>query len=123
MPCTSSRASIETWLSVGNSYWLSRIRLCQMLAGRRAKRVNGALVDGLNILGLERGPPDHQGIEDNTNRPGVHFEAMSVRSIEEDFRSNVVGGTADCLLPLPRALDECSETEIPDLDIHVTIEK
>ena len=114
---------MEMELSLGNSYSLSRIRL-QMQSD---KKIYGSesdlLVYGLDLLRLEWGTADNERVQDNTDGPGVHFEAVTICSIEEHLRSDIIRCAADGFFAFAGVLDQSSEPEIPDLDIHARIQK
>lgn len=48
---------------------------------------------------------------------------MAISRIEQHFGSNIVGCSADGLLPFSRVLDQRSKTEIRNLDVHIGIKK
>lgn len=81
------------------------------------------LVDRLHIFGLERWPPYDKGIEDDTDRPCVHFETVAIRGIEQHFWRNIVWSATNGLLPFTRALNERGQSEVADFDIHVCIKE
>ena len=96
-------AALEMALSGGNSYSLSRIRLRRLDKQiSPLSSVQGLLVDGLDVFRLEGRSTDNEGVKNDTNRPGVDFEAVSVGSIEQDLRCNIIWRSADSLLPLAR---------------------
>ena len=48
---------------------------------------------------------------------------MTVGGVEQDFGGNVVWTTTNGLLALSRVLYKSSQTEVPDLDIHIGVEE
>lgn len=87
----------------------------------RAKR--NTLVDSLDIFRLERRLPDDECIENDTDRPSIYLETMSVRYIEQHFRCNIIRRPTYRLLPLARILDQRRKPKVSHLNIHVTVKE
>lgn len=83
-------------------------------------------------------------LQDDTNRPNIHLETMTIRRIKQHFRGDIVRRPAYCptaslvssvpdrlpgclpsnvLLPIPWLLYQGRQTEISNLDIHTGIKK
>src|SRR5882762_1108186 len=99
------------------------MRLADIQYPSTSLELNNVLVNSLNIFGLERRASNDKSVQDNTHRPCVDFEAVSIRGIEQHFWCNIVWGATNSFLPLPRALNERSEPKVTDLDIHVGVEE
>lgn len=82
-----------------------------------------ALVDSLDILRLERRLPNDECIENDTDRPSVHLETVSVCYIEQHLRRNIIRCSTDRLLPLTRILDQCRKPKVSHLNIHVPVKE
>ena len=91
----------------------------------RESRTGGItiLVDGFDLFCLEGRATNDERVQNDTNGPGVHFEAIAVCGVEEYLWGNVVRRTADGLLAFAGILDQGSKPEISDLDIHPSIQK
>ena len=61
---------------------------------------------------------DDKFVQDDTDRPGINLKAVSIRSIKQYLRGNIVRCAANSLLPLARALDKRGETEVTSLDVQ-----
>jgi hypothetical protein len=81
------------------------------------------LVDCFDILCLERWLANYESVQDNSNRPRVNLEAVSVILVEEYFRSDVVWCPADGLLTFTRALNQGCQPKVSHFDVHVGIEE
>jgi hypothetical protein len=81
------------------------------------------LIDGLDLLRLEWRTTNDKCVQNDADGPGVHFEAVTVRGVEEYLWSNIIWCATDGLLAFARILDQSSKAEIPDLDIHTGIQK
>jgi hypothetical protein len=58
------------------------------------------LINLLDVFSLEGRPTDYEGVEDDTDEPGVNFETVSVRGVEQYLWSDLVRCAADGFLPL-----------------------
>ena len=81
------------------------------------------LVNGFNLFRLEGRATNDEGVQNDTNGPGVHFEAVAVCSVEEYFWGDVVRRTTDGLLAFAGILYQSSKSEISDFDIHASVQK
>ena len=86
-------------------------------------RDGGSLVNGLDVLGLERRTADDEGVQDDADGPSVDFEAVTVCGVKEDFWSDIVWSSANSFFALSGTFDEGSEAKVADFDVHVVIEE
>ena len=93
------------------------------LGGEVVHVVADALVDGLDVCGLEWGAANDEGVEDDADGPGVNFKGVAVGGVEEDLRSNVVGGAAYGLLALSWVFDEGGEAKVAHFEVHGGVEE
>ena len=82
-----------------------------------------SLIHFLDVLRLKGWTADDKRIQDDTDRPGINLEAVSVCSVEQYLWGNIVRRAADSLLPLARVLDERGETKVTNLDVHIGIKE
>lgn len=75
----------------------------------------------LYILGLERRSSVNESVHDDTETPYIHFVTMSLGL--EDFRGNVVGGSAYGPPFLPRESNFGGKPEITHFNVHVLAEE
>ena len=81
------------------------------------------LVNGFYLFRLKGRATNDERVQNDTDGPGIHFEAVPVCGIEEYLWGNIVRCTADSLLAFARVLDQGSKPEIPDLDIHASVQE
>lgn len=81
------------------------------------------LINGLDLLSLEWRATNDKGVQNYANGPSVHFETVTVCGVKEYLRCNIVRGATNGLLAFTRILDQGSKAEIPDLDVHTSIQK
>ena len=65
--CTSSRASSDTSRCEGNSYWLSRIRLCRVEVKSLMNILANLLIHFFDVFGLEGWPANNESVKDDTD--------------------------------------------------------
>lgn len=82
-----------------------------------------SLVNSFDIFRLERRATDDKSVKNDANRPSINLEAVTVGGIEEHFWSYVIWCPTNRLLPLPGVFNQCSQTKVSDLNVHVGIQE
>ena len=63
------------------------------------------LVNCFDVLRLERWPANDKGINNDTNTPCIDLETVSICSIEQNFRGNIVRCPTNRFLPFALLFD------------------
>lgn len=81
-----------------------------------------ALVDSLNVGGLEWWATGQQRVQDDADGPDVHLKAVA-KLFVENLRCDIIWSAAECLLALAVEGQLCCEAKVADLDGHVGSEE
>jgi hypothetical protein len=81
------------------------------------------LVNCLYVFRLEWRTAHDECVEDNSNRPSIDLKTVSIGGIKKNFWSNIIWRAANGLFPLAGILNEGSQSEITDFDIHIRIQE
>lgn len=81
------------------------------------------LIHFFDVFSLEGRPADDEGVEDDTDGPGVNFKTVSVRGVEQHLWRDIVWRAADGFLPFAGALDKRGQAKVPDFDVHLRVKE
>lgn len=91
------------------------------ILGEGERAVLDLFVRILDILRFERRPPINQCIDNYSEAPNVNFVAMPLRL--QYLRRDIVGSSTNGFLFLPIEINLGRQSEIPNFDAHIFIEK
>lgn len=81
-----------------------------------------ASVSGLDIGSFEGRFANYEGVDYDSQRPGIHFIGMPALALQ-NFRSNVVGCATNSALFLSVVVELRSQAEVAQFDLHLVVEE
>lgn len=82
-----------------------------------------ALIHFFDVFRLEGWPTNDEGVQYDTDGPGVNFEIVSVRGVKQCLWRRIVRRPTNSFLPLATTLDERGQAEVADFDVHVRVKE